>query len=511
MVLDKYAILATLPKKSNEGGGHLNCKECGFQSCVVFAMKVENGKTLLSKCPYVNYNSFNQTQQVPAAATDLGYIQQQSEKSKKDKKKQSSHQVVDISTGLIISNNNLFVEKLNSLKEFNGQLPKETNLPTVPTEGWFFGLGDHNVTGNELNNLTENIQDRMIETNKTVIKVVQELAAIYDTFSALDKVYVQEFYFAINTAFKAIEEIKVTNVRISDQQKDISGTQQDIKQVINQQKQIIQVLKSFKEKLEKLEHLYDIDKTFNEVRVFQAKIETLEKVSAEYKNNIEKVAEVQSKFSESLESLSDSNDVFSEKIQKLSVAVGELKKLSSELEKATAQNERNQVNTEKAIESIKNDQKNLENSFDKQKADIERLYSIQKEFAVSIYMVKEADDRLSEKLSQAVQKAEQRFSEIERAAEKQNADNAEKCSSFENEVKKCEQAAQSFYSKTNSEIEQLTANTVKQYETLQNELTVLCNENATLSKSLLLAKGISIASLALSSVLFILILTGVLG
>lgn len=417
---------------------------------------------------------------------------------------------VNISTGLVISNNNLFVEKLNSLKEFSGQLPKGTNLPTVSTEGWFFGLGDHNVTGNELNNLTESIQDRMIETNITVVKVVQELAAIYDTFSALDKVYVQEFYFAINTAFRAIEEIKVANERISDQQKDISGTQQDIKQVINQQKQIIQVLKSFKEKLEKLKHLYDIDKTFNEVRAFQAKIETVEQASAEYKNSIENIAEVQTRFSASIEDLNGFNDVISEKTQKLSDVVGELKKLSSDLEKTVAQIKKDQASTTKAVENIEIEQKNLKKSFDKQKVDMEHLSATQQEFSSSFLAAKKAVDNLGEKLAQAVQKTEQRFSEIEQAAEKQNADYAEKCSSFENEVKKCEQAAQSFYSKTNLEMEQLTANTGKQYETLQNELTALRSENATLSKSLLLAKGISIASLALSFVLLILMLVGVL-
>jgi len=77
-------------------------------------------------------------------------------------------------TGLVISNNNLFVKKLNLLKEFSGQLPKETNLPTVPTEGGLFGWFDHKVTGDELNKLTENIQRRMIEQNKTLAKVVQE-------------------------------------------------------------------------------------------------------------------------------------------------------------------------------------------------------------------------------------------------------------------------------------------------------------------------------------------------
>ena len=509
MVLDKYAILATLPKKSNEGyGGNLNCKECGFQSCDVFAMKVENGKTLLSKCPYVNYDSFNQAQQVPATATDLCYSQQQSKKSKKDKEKQSSHQVADISTGLIISNNNLFVKKLNSLKKFSGQLPKEINLPTVSTEGGFFGWFDHTVTGNELNNLTENIQKRMIEQNKTVVKVVQEIATIYDTFSALDKVYVQEILIAINTAFRAIEEVKSTNERISEQQKDISASQQDIKQVINQQKQIIQVLRGFKEKLEKIKHLYDIDKTFKEVQAFQAKIETLEQVSAEYKNSNENIVEVQTRFSETLESLNDSNDVISEKIQKLSDAVGELKKISSDLEKTVAQSKKDQTSTTKVVESIKIEQKSLRKSFDKHKVDMEYLSDIQQEFSNSLFAAKETGDKLSEKFTQTVQKTEQRFSEVERAAEKHNADYAEKCSLFEYEVKKCQQVSQGFYSKISSEMEQFTANADKQYETVQKELNALLSENAMLSKSLLLAKGISIAALALSVVLLILILTG---
>lgn len=104
----------------------------------------------------------------------------------------------------------------------------------------------------------------------TVVTGAEEIAVIYDTFSALRCMF-KEILIAINTAFRAIEEVKSTNERISEQQKDASATQQDIKQVINQQKQIIQVLRNFKEKLEKLEHLYDIDKTFNEVQLFKQK------------------------------------------------------------------------------------------------------------------------------------------------------------------------------------------------------------------------------------------------
>ena len=425
-----------------------------------------------------------------------------------EKSQSNTKEKPNTSTGLVISNNNLFVEKLNSLKEFSGQLPKEINLPTVSTEGGVFGFFDHTVTGDELNDLTKNIQKRMIEQNKTVVKMVQEIAVIYDTFSALDKVYVQEILIAINTAFRAIEEVKSTNERISEQQKDISATQQDIKQVINQQKQIIQVLRNFKEKLEKLEHLYDIDKTFNEVQAFQAKIETLEQVSAEYKNSNENIVEVQTRFSESLNSINDSNNAIRKKTQKLSDAVGELKTLSSDLEKTVAQSKEDQVGTSKVIESIKIDQQSLKKFFDKQKVDIERLSGIQQEFSNSLFSEKESVDKLSGKFAQTVQRTEQRFSEVERAIEKHNADYAEKSSLFEDEVKKCQQVSQGFYSKISSEMEQFTANADKQYETVQKELNALLSENAMLSKSLLLAKGISIAALALSVVLLILILTG---
>jgi chromosome segregation ATPase len=374
------------------------------------------------------------------------------------------------STGLVISNNNLFVEKMDSLKEFSGQLPKITDLPTVPTEGGLFGWFNHNVTGDEINNLTENIQDRMIEQNKTLLQVFQEIAAVYDTFSALDNVYVQEILIAINTAFEAIDEVRAANERISEQQKDISGAQKDIKQVIDQQKQIIQVLKNFKEKLEKLKHLYDIDKIYSSSQDFQTKIETLEQTTADQRVNIEKVSETQTRSLESLKSLSDSNNIFSEKIQKLSETLGEHKKLSSDLEKAVEQCKKDQIGTSKEIEIIKNVQENFEKSLEDQKTSIERLSATQKEYAISLSKAKEAGDILSDKFAQSVQETGQRFSEIEQASN--NAD--------------------------------------KKYESVQSELTALRNENDALSKSLIMAKGISIASLALSYLLFILFLTGVL-
>lgn len=192
----------------------------------------------------------------------------------------------DISKGLVISNNDLYGEKLNLLKELYNQAPEDENLPIVPTEGWFFGLGEHHVKASEVNNLSEKIQDWMIKTNTKVHQIYQEFTALYEFISALDNDFIKKYQVAINLAFKAIEEIRVVNEKSIDQQNKIEVTQQDIKKLVNQQKKIIDVLKTFKDKLEELEHLYDIDAIYNEVHDLQSKIDKLERASVEYKKKI---------------------------------------------------------------------------------------------------------------------------------------------------------------------------------------------------------------------------------
>ena len=152
-------------------------------------------------------------------------------------------------TRIDVSNDNLFIEKRNALKEFSANLPQQTDLPTVPSEGWFFGLNDHTVTGQELNNLTENIQSRMIEQNKVLLDVIKEFHVIYDTFSALDKIYVQEIVITLNAALKANEKANKSLEKLSIQQDTIKDNQQDIRQLVERQKQTIQVLKNFHKKL----------------------------------------------------------------------------------------------------------------------------------------------------------------------------------------------------------------------------------------------------------------------
>lgn len=173
-----------------------------------------------------------------------------------------------------------FTKNIENIKAFSEKLPKEITLPVVPTDGALWGLFEHDVTGAELNNLTENIQTMMIEQNKVIVDTIKEFNTIYNTFSVLDKEYIQGIVVSLKAAEKA-------NERALEGIDGVKVNQNEIKQIINQNGQVIQVLKKFKEKLEKIEHLADVDKIFEIFSTIESKTKAIEAISNENKMNIE--------------------------------------------------------------------------------------------------------------------------------------------------------------------------------------------------------------------------------
>lgn len=235
---------------------------------------------------------------------------------------------------IVFTKANVFNEKKNELKQFSEKLPKETDLPSVPTSGGLFGLFKYDVTGNDLNKLTENIQDKMIEQNKVLVRTVQEFNTIYDTFSALDKEYIQGILISLrvakeanNKAIKGLESVKVN--------------QSDIEQMIIQQKLVIQVLEKHKEELEKIKHLKDIDKIFINFSTMQQnlsqqgkRIYKVESISAENKTKIQTLSE---------------NVVFQEEqFNQLSHSI------QQDIQNSSKKNERNILEINTKIDSISN-------------------------------------------------------------------------------------------------------------------------------------------------------------
>ncbi|MBQ0140499.1 MAG: hypothetical protein KBT36_14540, partial [Kurthia sp.] len=59
-----------------------------------------------------------------------------------------------------------FLKKINEIKQFSENLPKQSTLPVLHEAEGFFKWFKQDVKVNDINELTEKIQDRMIEQNK---------------------------------------------------------------------------------------------------------------------------------------------------------------------------------------------------------------------------------------------------------------------------------------------------------------------------------------------------------
>ena len=151
------------------------------------------------------------------------------------------------STFLVIREHD-FQEAKNSLRKYTEQAKEEVELSRVPSDGGLFNLGDHKVTGSELNRITTQIQDYLINLNHLSKGLVDEFGQVYKAFEYLDKDYIS----GIVASIKAAEKVSI------EEQKD----RKDIKELIEQHRQSIAVLKKFKADIEKLKHLTDIDKAW---------------------------------------------------------------------------------------------------------------------------------------------------------------------------------------------------------------------------------------------------------
>lgn len=135
------------------------------------------------------------------------------------------------------------------LKEFSQKKTKGLKIDTVKTSGGFCGLGNHKVTGDELNSRLSVIQDYLIDINNKNNETIKEFGQVYSALEALDKDYIN----AILISIKATEETS----------KRIETTQKQIKKIVDDQKKTLEVLKKFKQKLDSYNHLEDIDKIWN--------------------------------------------------------------------------------------------------------------------------------------------------------------------------------------------------------------------------------------------------------
>ena len=177
-----------------------------------------------------------------------------------------------------------FEKAKKEIKTFSEQTTTDLDLKRVDNSkgvgeflgDWFFGRGvglDHKVTGEELNDLTSQIQTHLHSINNTQIKLIKEFGQVYSALEALDKDYIQ----AILVSIKATEETS----------EGIQKTQEQIKKIVENQRKTLEDLKKFKQKLDGYTHLGDIDKIWKQTEEHQTRINRVEQ---ECKANTDKLS-----------------------------------------------------------------------------------------------------------------------------------------------------------------------------------------------------------------------------
>lgn len=161
----------------------------------------------------------------------------------------------------------------NRLKKFSEKKDTELKIENVKTNGGFLGLGNHKVTGYELNSRLEAIQEHFISVYTTNNNVIKEFREVYNALDALDKDYITSIIANVKAIEKTSNDVrkqqnilKQHNKKLEEQQQKLDMQQAEIEKNVENISTIVNILKGFKESLEEYKHLTDIDKIWNEVK-----------------------------------------------------------------------------------------------------------------------------------------------------------------------------------------------------------------------------------------------------
>lgn len=174
------------------------------------------------------------------------------------------------------------------LKEFSEIDEAELAIEQVETSGGFLGCGNHKVTGYELNDRLETIQNHFIAANTTTNKVIKEFREVYNALDALDKDYIASIVANVKAIEKTSNDVRIQqgilkehHLKLEYQQTRLDSHQVVIDKNVANVTKIVTALKVFKEKLESYNHLTDIDNIWNDCQKWHNEISTISYSAAE--------------------------------------------------------------------------------------------------------------------------------------------------------------------------------------------------------------------------------------
>lgn len=224
---------------------------------------------------------------------------------------------------------------LKKIENYAKKLPSNSQLPTVSESGGLFGVFNHKVTGEEINSLSKSVQNQLIASNRVLKNTISEFNTVYKTLDALDKEYIQGILISLKAAeeangkaLKGLEGVKKNTAEIQKDQGDISRLVEQHSELIERNDKIIQALKIFKIKIDKLEHVTDVDAMFRTLALTEKRISEFEKshqdLALQMKTLENKIGQdfkanrmqLERNIQEQQEYIDGNNQVISEKIDK---------------------------------------------------------------------------------------------------------------------------------------------------------------------------------------------------
>ena len=124
----------------------------------------------------------------------------------------------------LIKRHNFEVSKKN-IETFSNSLPSNPAFDRVEVDGGLFGLGDHKVTGNEMNNFIGKVQYKLIAVNTSLRSIISEFREVYEAFDYLDREYIDGIIGSIESAEEASKQALKA-------QSDIQNTVENLKKTV---------------------------------------------------------------------------------------------------------------------------------------------------------------------------------------------------------------------------------------------------------------------------------------
>ena len=150
-----------------------------------------------------------------------------------------------------------FTEAINNIR---ATVPKTVEIPKVKEKGIIFS---HTVKGEELNTVTDHIQENLKNLRSTIIKQNKTLENVYSALSYIDKENVFGLKIALDSAERNSEDAKTLGEKNKEIQIGLAKT--------------IEVLDGYHQKLKQYKHLDNIDEIWENDQTTLKRLNIIEK------------------------------------------------------------------------------------------------------------------------------------------------------------------------------------------------------------------------------------------